>query len=347
MHYCAFAKALKDLKLLSSYQNINHTKWRELLSSSPYASPFQSPEMYELYQAIDGIGAEVFAVESNGQYQALMVISLQHEKGLSAFFSRRGIVYGGPLLRSDKEIEALSLLMRTVKQKFKHKLIYLELRNGFEYKPLQSTFATLGFQYIPWLNYQFRALDKNHFMEGMAKSRLRQLKKALNNGVTWRLAESEKDLKAFYAILSQLYREKVKKPLPSFEFFSKFHQSTIAKVLLVQKDEDIIGGVMCPFLAGHFIYEYYICGLDRQYPEYYPSTMAMWAMVSYAEELGIENVDLMGAGEPDKANSVRDFKKKFGGELLEHGRYLMVFNSFLYHLGRFAILRWNKIKSYL
>ena len=43
---------------------------------------------------------------------------------------------------------------------------------------------------------------------------------------------------------------------------------------------------------------------------------------------------MMGAGKPDEDYGVRDFKAKFGGELLEHGRYLKIHHSFLYNTGK-------------
>jgi len=42
---------------------------------------------------------------------------------------------------------------------------------------------------------------------------------------------------------------------------------------------------------------------------------------------------MMGAGKPDESYGVREFKAKFGGNLVEHGRFEMIFNKYLYHIG--------------
>jgi serine/alanine adding enzyme len=51
---------------------------------------------------------------------------------------------------------------------------------------------------------------------------------------------------------------------------------------------------------------------------------------------------MMGAGKPDEGYGVREFKSKFGGELVEHGRFLFVCNPRLYALGKYIV---KKLKS--
>lgn len=335
------------MQLITDIQYIDHQAWLDLCQVSPYTSPFQSPEIYHLYQHVPGIKAEVLAVEEGGQLQALVVMTIQYEKGLKGHFSRRGIIYGGPLLRKPESTDAAALLLSHLSTAYRRQLIYIEVRNGFDYSPVQSALKRASFDYIPWLNFQYEHLSKESFRQGMAKSRLRQLNKGLNNGVQWRTAQDVNDVKAFYAILSDLYQHKIHKPLPPLEFFINFYQSSLAKCIVVLKDDNVIGGVLCPYSITGAIYEYYICGLDREYPQCYPSTVAMWAMVCVAEELGISRLDLMGAGEPDKPSNVRNYKKKFGPQLVEHGRYLLVMKPLLYRLGRFVILRWQGLRNYL
>jgi lipid II:glycine glycyltransferase (peptidoglycan interpeptide bridge formation enzyme) len=46
---------------------------------------------------------------------------------------------------------------------------------------------------------------------------------------------------------------------------------------------------------------------------------------------------MMGAGKPEETYGVRDFKARFGGELVEHGRYLCVRKPLLYWLGKMGV----------
>ena len=66
--------------------------------------------------------------------------------------------------------------------------------------------------------------------------------------------------------------------------------------------------------------------------------------MKFAVEHHIPSYDMMGAGKPNEAYGVRDFKSKFGGELVEHGRFLYVSNPLFYYLGKKAIKVLKKLK---
>ena len=44
----------------------------------------------------------------------------------------------------------------------------------------------------------------------------------------------------------------------------------------------------------------------------------------------------MGVGKPDQEYGVRDFKARFGGELVNYGRLTRINNPFLYSLAEFG-----------
>lgn len=107
----------------------------------------------------------------------------------------------------------------------------------------------------------------------------------------------------------------------------------------------IIGGIMCPILNNRVIYEWFVCGEDGVYDNIYPSILATWAAIEYAFLNGIERFDFMGAGKPDDDYGVREFKSKFGGELVEHGRFLKINNKMLYNTGKLALKAYQKVKK--
>ena len=94
---------------------------------------------------------------------------------------------------------------------------------------------------------------------------------------------------------------------------------------------------MCPVFVEKAIYEWYVCGLDEEYKEQYPSVMATYAAIEYAKQKGIPMFDFMGAGVPDQPYGVRDFKMEFGGEAVEYGRYLHIRKPLLYKIGKLGV----------
>ncbi len=69
--------------------------------------------------------------------------------------------------------------------------------------------------------------------------------------------------------------------------------------------------------------------------EQYPHSVdeVRWAGIQWAKENGCARYDMMGAGEPGVPYGVRDFKSEFGGEMVEHGRFLCVNKQLLYKIG--------------
>ena len=116
--------------------------------------------------------------------------------------------------------------------------------------------------------------------------------------------------------------------------------------MLVKYNGKVIGGMMCPVFNNKAIYEWYVCGLDEEYRELYPSLMATYAAIEYAKKHTIERFDFMGAGKPDIPYGVRDFKMEFGGEQVEHGRYLYIYKPWLFKIGTLGVKLLKKGKIF-
>ena len=106
----------------------------------------------------------------------------------------------------------------------------------------------------------------------------------------------------------------------------------------------IIGGILSPITPGKTIYEWYVCGLDQLYKDLYPSVLATWAALEYAATHGIPKFDFMGVGLPDRDYGVRDFKARFGGELVNFGRFARINNKAIYTIAElgYNALAWMK-----
>jgi lipid II:glycine glycyltransferase (peptidoglycan interpeptide bridge formation enzyme) len=327
---------------LKTNQEIDVHEWKYLVASSSNSSIFQTQEFYEFFKGLKGFDADVFAIKEDESYTSLIVVTIQKEQGVKSFFSRRGIIYGGPIISNS---ESCRFLIQEVELYYKNKLIYLETRNFNNYQSYKDIFLSFGWSYTPWLNYQLLLNNEDQLKKGISASRWRQINKAIKSGAIWCEARSLADVMEFYLILKDLYTNKIRKPLFNWEFFKNFYESELGKYLLVYYKDKVIGGIMCPVLLGKTIYEFYVCGLDKEYKEQSPSVMATWAAIEYGLQNNIALFDFMGAGHPDEDYGVREFKARFGGTELEHGRFIKIFNPFMYSLGKFGLKMLSKIKS--
>ena len=319
------------------YPDIDPQQWQALVDRSPYATWFQTKEAYEFY-ASNPAEMTPFAVgiEENGHLAGVIVgYTTQEKNPIKQFLTRRAIIIGGPLLDKNITDETLKILLLAVTRLLMD-VIYIETRNFNDYTQWKSIFEHCGFAYQPHLNFH-QDCTKENILSSMSESRRRQIKKAIKNGVEIVEASSIKEVKAFYDILFDLYRNKIKTPLFAWTFFKDFYIQSRGKYFLVKYQDTIIGGIMCPILQGKAIYEWFVCGLDDVYKNQYPSVMATYAAIEYANKHNIPLFDFMGAGKPNEAYGVRDFKARFGGEQVEHGRFLCVCKKLLYAIGKFVV----------
>ena len=323
-------------------EQVEENKWQQLLNKSAFASPFQTPEFYKVNKSSVGTDCHVFAVQHHDDYLALVVVVVQKEKGLVAFFSRRGIIFGGPLAHACSDILFNDFLDR-VSTYFKHKVIYLETRNYFDFSSYKNSFEGRGWNYEPYVNVQMNLKGKTsaELISTFTSNRRNEIKKSISLGTYYGISSSEKEVEEIYKILHKLYISKVKLPIPSVSYFLKLFRSGIMKAFFVKHDGNIIGGAFCMVLAEKVIYTYYYCGLSYYKKNIYPTHLAILASLEFAINNSIPRFDFMGAGKLDQEYGVRQYKLQFGGDLVEHGRYLKILNSPLYIIGKKGLGLWK------
>ena len=360
------------IKLLT-YPDIDPQQWQALIDRSPYATWFQTKEAYEFYAALSSeLIPFAFGIEECRGDEAMRQLGdkdgsrlvgvivgyiTRERNAIKQYFTRRAIIIGGPVIDEDATAEEVAALLNAVKKLQRSDLqpkgrttatrstglspIYIETRNFHDYSRWKYTFEQNGFAYQPHYDIHVHC-NADH---QMSEQRIRQVKKAIKNGATICEAQSEQEIRDWYRILSQLYRTKVRTPLFSEEFFMQFYREGVGKYLLVKHQGKVIGGMMCPILDGKAIYEWFVCGLDEEYRELSPSVVATHAAIEYAKENGLPLFDFMGAGVPDVPYGVREFKREFGGEIVEYGRFLCIRRPLLYWIGKLGV-KWIKRFAY-
>ena len=134
-----------------------------------------------------------------------------------------------------------------------------------------------------------------------------------------------------------MYTEKVKTPLFPLDFFLKLYHTSFCQYIIVKYNDAVVGGMVCIF-DENAAYEWFVCGMDGVYKHIYPSTMATYYAIKFASDNGLKYFDMMGAGAPnDGGYGVREFKMKFGGELVEYGRFKYICKPLLYKIGKLGV----------
>ena len=234
---------------------------------------------------------------------------------------------GSPLIKPNypEKKQVLSLLLEKIRNYSERKTNILEFRNSFDTNADIKIWLHQGFSYHDHLNLVKSISTQDKLWNELGENRRRQILKATKNGTEVRVAENEQQVKSFYFILKKLYQKKIKKvhpPLVFFlDFFTRCQKQEKGVIMLAFKEDRVIGGMVCPIQDRNIMYEWYICGLDKENPLNHPSIMVTWHALLYACEHEIRTFDFMGLGKPGIPYGVRDFKLRFGGEIVNYGRY--------------------------
>lgn len=323
---------------LLTYDEIDPSAWQTLVDSSPYATWFQTKEAYAFYASLpEEMEPFAIGVEEDGHLTGVIVgYTTQEKNPIKQLFTCRSIIIGGPLLDEHISNNALSALLLTAKRITKNS-IYVETRNFHNYSHRRDLFEDCKFQYQPHLNFQVDTTSVDLVESRLGKNRKRDIKTSIRDGATVIEHPTIEQVRTYYAMLKHLYTTKIKTPLFSWDFFEKLYAHPNGRFILVELNGEIIGGTVCVELPERCLYEWFVCGRDGEWKSIFPSSLATYAGIRYAAEHGCSRFDMMGAGKPDEAYGVRDFKARFGGEQVEHGRYLCIRKPLLYQIGKLGV----------
>ena len=334
------------VKILT-YEQIDQQQWQELVQSSATATWFQTPEAYKFYASNpEEMTPFIVGIEEDGHLTGVIVgYTTQEKNPIKQLLTCRSIIIGGPLLANDISDEALSALLTSLTKLpslqggggGRLTPIYIESRNFHDYSKWRNIFEANGFAYQPHLNFHVDTSSVEVVDKNLGKSRKRDIRTTIRDGVTPVYQPTIEQVKQYYQILQNLYTTKVKTPLFSWNFFEQLHRTEHARFILTEYQGRIIGGTVCVELPNRALYEWFACGEDGVYDHIYPSCYATYLGIKYAAESGCQIFDMMGAGKPEEAYGVRDFKAKFGGEMVEHGRFLCVRKPLLYWIGKIGV----------
>ena len=342
--------------LILDYKDIERVQWDRLVRESETGNWFQTPEAFEFFESMPdlfrpfviGVASNLSSPQGGGGRLLLRAVCVGYvtveRNPIKQFLTRRAIIIGGPCLAddcTDEEVMALLCALKSTLLSGREGVgspIYIETRNFNDYSKWKEAFKKAGFSYQPHLNFHVHTNQPWDDIEtNIGKHRKKYIRLSFRDGATIEENPTIDQVRAYYEILLELYRTKVKMPLQPWSFFEKLYHLDSCKYLLVMYEGQVVGGSICMLLPGRGVYEWYACGKDGVFKNIHPSSVTKYAGMKYASDNGYAVFDMMGAGKPDEEYGVRDFKAEFGGELVEQGRFFYLSNPILYKIGALGV----------
>lgn len=326
---------------ISIVNSLPEEEWRRYVDQHPAGNVFHTPEMYQVFQQAKGYSPEIWAaLGAEQQILALLLpVRISLNAGLFRALTTRSIVFGGVLVSDRPEgSEALILLLKAYQQENRSQSLFTEIRNVsscLEYQPILSRSQ---FSYEAHLNY---LIDLGPSPEEVFNRIGRRTQRNIRHGLNQAKVAIEEvndcsGLNESYTLLSKTYHT-AQVPLADRSLFESALDRLAPKGMILATTatvEAAPAATSFELLYKDIIFGWY-GGMDRAYGAFVPNELLMWHILRQGSERGYRQYDFGGAGKPHEDYGVRDFKAKFGGNLVCYGR-----NTWVPHK---ALLRFCKI----
>lgn len=331
-------------------RSLPEAEWRRFIENNPNSNIFHTPEMFEVYASAKRHRPTLWAaINADGYTLALLLpVQIFLMGGLMQYVTTRSIVYGSALWEQGDEGEkALALLLKSYAHDVDGLPLFTELRNLWDINAvLAPVFREQNFIYEEHLNYLIdldRSFDEVFlaFRAGTQK----KIRRGLSRGdIVVEEVKEREQVGGCYDLLSKTYQN-AQVPLADRSLFEAafdvLHPKGMIRFTQARIGESFAAASV-ELLYKDVVYGWY-GGMDRTYSSYVPNELLMWNILQWGVEKGYRVYDFGGAGKPDQEYGVRDFKAKFGGALVNFGRYTCVHSPFLLHI---STVGYNIVRKY-
>ena len=321
-------------------RKLDETRWRAFVDDHPLGNIFHTPEMFQIISRTKGQQPELWAIINQKKQPLALFLPTKVTLigGLLRHLTARAIAYGSVLCAPGSEgLEALEILLQAYKKDTPNSVLFTELRNLSDLSELQPVLNKHGFIFEDHLDYLIdldRPVEK--VLQGIGKRTRKKIRKGLRDQLV-QMSEVTNliELEDWYRTLQKTYSS-AQVPLADrsmFEAaFEELYPKGMAKFLMARVNESTVA-CSAELAYKDTIYGWY-GGSDRNYSQYLPNEMLIWHILEWGASNGYRVYDFGGAGKPDEEYGVRDFKAKFGGNLVNFGRNTDVHRPTLLKISR-------------
>jgi len=334
-------------RIVTSANGIDSASWERFVKNHPKGNIFQDPIMYAAQEGIANHSPFVFSAYDGVQIVGILSgVVINEYSGFIGDLSSRAIVFGGPLVNeADNSIG--TLLLRCYEESLRKKVVYSQFRNLFEMDWIKTTMAGMGFHYEDHLNI---VIDLNESEEEIWKrihsKRRNEIRRAKKEGTTFKVREDASALERAYDILNEVYHH-ARLPLPDLNLFRAIYSRSTSKkglkIFAAEHGGEMIG-VMLALVYKDRIYDWY-AGSYRRYYDKYPNDLIPWEAMLWGKANGYNIFDFGGAGKPGVSYGVRDYKMKFGGQLVNFGRFQKAHRPMVMKIAKTGFKAWQIVKK--
>ena len=325
---------------LEIVDSLPENDWIQFVNTQSDGNIFHTPYLYEIFRNTKNHVPRLAAVvsRSDGLLNALMLtVQVNVAGGLLKRLTGRGILYGGLLCPPQQKYpDSISRLVEMHDQKLRSHVLLTEIRNMNSTAFFRSSLEANGYVYRDYLNYVIDLQQgPERIYNSFSTSCKRNIRKAETSGIEIRVLEDLDGVPVFYRMLQKTYaRAKVViADISLFEnAFRVLYPKNMIKIFVAYLGMVPIA-CRSVFLFKDRMYDWY-AGSDPAYYKHCPNEWMVWHILRMGIQNGFRIFDFGGAGFPDEKYGVRDFKSRFGGKLVNHGRYTKIYSPLWFQISK-------------
>jgi lipid II:glycine glycyltransferase (peptidoglycan interpeptide bridge formation enzyme) len=330
--------------------NAKKEDYDKFVDMNPQASIFQTSDMAEVYNRTKGYKPSMVVAineETDEILASVLAVNITEKKGFLQSFTNHSTIRGNPVLKSGKEgTEAAIALMSNFNKEFGLDSLYTRVYLTHKTPELENVFARSHYKFESWLNFLINLQKpKDLILASMKVDKRRAIRKAEKNGLIVQDIIDKNELQDFYTLLTGTYNE-ARLPLKDISLFEAIFDVLVkkgmARFIMAKKGNDYIAGRLVLTYKGS-IYDWYACA-SKEHLSLYPNEFLIWDILKWGSENGFHTFDFGGAGTPDEKYGVRDFKERFGGRLVDYGRFTKIHHPQLYKVSKNLLDIYRKIR---
>ncbi len=304
--------------------------WQQFVARHPDGNIFHTPDFADVVAGTRGWSSRTLAAVdvANGEIAALWPAVLTTVLGgLLQPLATRAVLFGGMLVAPARlGQDALASLLPAVTKRARGRFLFTELRHQNAVTGWQAPLEAAGFRWEPHLNFLIDLRQSEDALwNGLSSSARRNVRTAQKKGVSAVTVSDQTGVETFYGLLRKVY-DLAGVHLTDISLFRRAFEVLGPRgqfqIVLALADGRAIGG-RASLVYKDRLLDWY-AGADRDYARLYPNDFLVWHLLQWGQTQGYQIFDFGGAGHPDKPYGVRDFKERFGGQLVNYGRSVKI-----------------------
>jgi CelD/BcsL family acetyltransferase involved in cellulose biosynthesis len=325
---------------------MNEDVWRNFVETEPEGNVFHTPELYRVFTGAERHRPHLWAAtDASGTPLALFLpVDINVLNGILGPWTSRAVAYGGILCAEGPARRRAVMALLTAYRRARHcRALTTELRHLSNAASLGAALGRNGFVHEEHLNYLIR-LDRPEadLWLGLSRTARQRIRSAKKKGVLVEEFTDASKLDEVYQLIQHVY-SRARVPLAGPSLFRTallvLRPRGMLRIFAARLDDQLIAVRFVLLCKGRMV-DWYAAS-DRRFASYSPSELLVWHALCWGQQHDFRIFDFGGAGRPDEQYGPRDFKAKFGGDMVNFGRDVLVHAPVRFRVSRagYAVTR--------